>query len=121
MFQPRSKIFFEQKFEEQKESLYLQYVVLLKNNNRNLESDLSTIYNRDENLLTKIIKKFYELEDIDYGEEVHQTDKTKEQEYINQINYINCVENFSVILFDCFPVEVIEQIIQIFIIMYIQK
>lgn len=113
---PESKMFFEQKFEEQKESLYLQYLVLLKNNNKDLQSDISTICNKDENLLTKFIKNFYLIQDIDYGEEVYcQTEETKEKEIINQSNYENGIENFSIVLFDCFPVELVEQIIQLFI------
>jgi hypothetical protein len=137
--------YFQKKISEQKDLLYLDYLHLLTQNNTDLKSDLDRIINIEydknynpviPNYLTIFIKNFYEIVDIDYHHNylksndeldfksyVHYNPiqdkineiKIKRQEKLNRLNYANGVKNYSIIIFDYFPIELVKQIIQIFI------
>lgn len=137
--------YFQDKFNEQKDFLYLDYLDLLKQNNTDLESDLDRIINIEydnnykpviPNYLTIFIENFYEIVDIDYQHNYLKSDdeldsksyehynpiqdkineiKIKRQEVLNRSNYTNGLENYFIIIFDYFPNNLVKKIIQLFI------
>lgn len=131
--------YFEKKLNNHKDFLYQNYLKLLEKNNTDLESDLDRIINieYDEkynpiipNYLTIFIKDFYEIKEINYDHIFYTSENyshynpimdeinkknVKIQEKINEINYKKGLKNYSIIIFDYFPIDIVKCIIQIFI------
>jgi hypothetical protein len=124
--------YFQKKLNNQKDFIYENYLKLLKNNNTDLKSDLDQIIDTHRNYLTKFIEDFYEIIDIfninkynndieyDYSnsnpimDEINKK-KREIQEKKNKMNWDIGLENYSVIIFDYFPIEIVKKIIQYYV------
>lgn len=135
--------YFEKKITEQNYLLYTDYIKLLEQNNTDIDSDLDRIidmeYDENQNpiipnYLTIFITNFYEIIGDEYhvdnscinsngeiylhynpfGDRIKEI-KRKRQEKINKQNYTNGLENYSIIIFEYFPIDLVKRIIQLFV------
>ena len=105
---------FETKLELEKNDIYKNYLKSLKKANISLNKELKNISEASaHDNLTKFISDFYKFKNIDYQKMSEKEIKTREIQ--NHYKYKHGLNNYSVILFNHFPVDFVKQVIQIFI------
>lgn len=103
--------YFENKLKKQKDNIYKNYLKLLKKQKITLECEFINIEHSND-CLTDLINNFYEYEKIDYSKPSKKNSNIEKQ---NEINFETGLSNYSVIIFDYFPLDYVKKICQIFI------